>query len=126
MSQQRNSPHAKVAFACLLGALALASSACSVGVDAGYPAGDYDDYPSDAYIATTEPVYFNGRATYWYNNHWYYRDGNRWSHYDQEPPALASRRAASPPARRTYERPAASHVAARPAARTSGAARGRR
>ena len=70
-----------------------------------YPAGYYDDYPPDAYIATTEPVYFEGRAAYWYGGRWYYRDGGRWGHYDREPPALYQRRMQAPPVRRTYEEP---------------------
>jgi hypothetical protein len=37
------------------------------------------------YVASTEPVYYNGYAHYWYNNHWYYRDGARWRYYGAEP-----------------------------------------
>jgi hypothetical protein len=85
-----------------------ASTACTWGVGVGYPAAPgayYDDYPPDAYIATTEPVYFEGHAAYWYGNRWYYRDGARWSHYDREPPVLYQRRMQAPPVRRTYEQP---------------------
>ncbi|MEO7034706.1 MAG: hypothetical protein ABI548_12430 [Polyangiaceae bacterium] len=97
--------------ACLLGlgALALGASACTVGVgpdyapDGAYPPGAYGDYPPDEYIATTEPIYFDGRASYWYGNRWYYRDGARWNYYHREPAELARRRFAAPPARRTYE-----------------------
>ncbi len=87
------------------GVLALAfalleTGACAVGV--GYDG--YDTaYPSDAYIATTEPVYYDGRATYWYGGNWYYRDGGGWRHYDREPPALYQRRVQLAPARRNYE-----------------------
>jgi hypothetical protein len=31
--------------------------------------------PDDAYIATAEPVYYNGAAHYWYRDRWYYRTG---------------------------------------------------
>ncbi len=100
-------------------ALAVASAACDVGVAAGgyppgeYPPGYYDDYPPDEFIATTEPVYFDGHASYWYGDRWYYRDGGRWNHYDHEPPALYSRRNAAPIVRRTYE-PYRGHAVARP------------
>jgi hypothetical protein len=93
-----------------LGALAALSAGCTVGVvgDANYPPGEYpvgayDDYPPDAYIATADPFYFDGHASYWYGNRWYYRDGGHWAHYDHEPPALYQRRIQAPPARRSYE-----------------------
>jgi hypothetical protein len=62
------------------------------------------DPPPPEYVATSEPVYYEGHATYWYNGHWLWRDehGN-WNHYDREPPALAERRAHVPPARRSWE-----------------------
>ncbi len=41
--------------------------------------------PSDAFIATTAPVYYGGRASYWYGNRWYYRDGGAWRYYHHEP-----------------------------------------
>ena len=37
--------------------------------------------PDAAYIATAEPVYYNGAAHYWYRNHWYYRNGGTWAGY---------------------------------------------
>ena len=48
--------------------------------------------PPAAYIATSEPVYFEGRPHYWYNNQWYYRDHGRWSYYRSEPRFLYERR----------------------------------
>ena len=69
---------------------------------AGYSDGDY---PPDAYIATADPFYYDGYATYWYGGRWYYRDGGRWGHYDREPPGLYQRRIQAAPRRRTYERP---------------------
>jgi len=48
--------------------------------------------PPSAYIATTEPEYFEGRPVYWYNNNWYYRDHGRWSYYRSEPRYLRERR----------------------------------
>ncbi len=92
------------------GALAVgAALACTAAcggfeVTGEYPAGYSDDgYPPDAYIATTEPVYFEGHAAYWYGGFWYYRDGGRWSHYGREPPGLYQRRMQAAPARRNYE-----------------------
>jgi hypothetical protein len=37
--------------------------------------------PDDAYIATAEPVYYNGAAHYWYRDRWYYRNGRSWAWY---------------------------------------------
>lgn len=48
--------------------------------------------PPAAYIATTQPEYFEGRPVYWYNNNWYYRDHGRWSYYRSEPGYLRDRR----------------------------------
>ena len=40
------------------------------------------------FIATASPVYFDGHATYWYGDHWYYRDGGAWRYYNDEPSHL--------------------------------------
>jgi hypothetical protein len=91
----------------MLLAVALSAAAVGCGVEAGadYPVNDYGGgYPPDGYIATTEPVYYGGYATYWYGGSWYYRDGGgRWGHYDREPAALAQRRMQGGPVRRRYE-----------------------
>jgi hypothetical protein len=51
-----------------------------------------------AVIATATPVYFENRPTYWYDNHWYYRDANRrWTYYRNEPPYLRAQRMSHPP-----------------------------
>lgn len=97
-----------IACAATLGATTLigaANTGCGVEMGAEYPAGDDGDYPSDGYVATTEPVYYGGHASYLYNNRWYYRDGGRWGRYNREPAALAQRRMQGAPARRTYESP---------------------
>jgi hypothetical protein len=99
----------------------VATAGCGVEVGAAYPGGYDDGYPPDAYIATTEPVYFEGHAAYWYGGRWYYRDGGRWNHYDREPPGLYQRRMQSPPRQRTYE----SRPMRRPAGRTAGHPEGR-
>jgi hypothetical protein len=93
----------------VLGLIAVSSAGCAVGVDGEYPEGyygpdgAYDDYPPDAYIATTDPVYFDGHASYWYGNRWYWRDGGHWNHYDHEPAGLYSVRMHGTPAHRMYE-----------------------
>jgi hypothetical protein len=60
--------------------------------------------PPPEYIATTDPVYYEGHATYWYAGHWNWRDPRgAWNHYDHEPPSLADRRSHAPPVRRSWE-----------------------
>jgi hypothetical protein len=49
--------------------------------------------PPPAYIATTQPEYFEGRPVYLYNGQWYYRDEHGWNYYRNEPPYLRDRRA---------------------------------
>jgi hypothetical protein len=44
--------------------------------------------PPAEYIATAEPVYYEGHAAYWYGNRWYYRNGGGWGHYEGEPAFL--------------------------------------
>jgi hypothetical protein len=111
----------RLVYAVGIGATFVASAGCGLEVGATYPGIGYDDYPPDGYIATTEPVYFDGRPTYWYGGRWNYREGGRWSHYDREPPGLYQRRMQGPPVRRTYEpsrgRPAAAHFGGRPGGR---------
>ena len=63
-----------------------------------------DGYPPAVYIATAEPVYFEGHATYWYGNRWYYQDGGAWRSYRAEPARLRESRARHEPARQFYGR----------------------
>jgi hypothetical protein len=51
-----------------------------------------DDWPTGTYVASYEPVYYNGFAHYFYHNHWYYRDHGAWRGYDHEPGFLHDRR----------------------------------
>ncbi len=89
--------------------LVLASSAAclsgcgGVEVSGEYPVGYADGYPPDEYIATTEPIYYEGHAAYWYGGLWYYRDGGRWGHYDREPAGLYARRMGGGGGRHNYE-----------------------
>lgn len=96
--------------AAVLCAAAASTSACEV---AAYPDGGYveADYPPPDFVATVQPVYYEGHAAYWYNGRWFYRDGGHWAHYDREPAALAPRRAQfNAGARVNYARPSARSV----------------
>ena len=96
-------------FARLLGvALIFGAAGSALGCEvAAYPGNYYGDYPPAAYIATTDPYYFDGQAAYWYNNRWFYRNGNGWGGYAHEPAGLAVRRSQGGPARVNYGRNAA-------------------
>jgi uncharacterized membrane protein YgcG len=59
-------------------------------------------FPSAAFLATVEPVYYEGHAAYWYMNRWRYRDGQGWHSYGAEPPYLMNRRFHSAPGRWYY------------------------
>jgi hypothetical protein len=86
---------------CVLG---VGISACVPVVPVGPEVG-VDVYPPGAFIATASPVYFEGRAAYWYGNRWWYRDGGAWRFYGNEPAYLRSYRARVPaPARQYYGR----------------------
>ena len=112
----------RIAWAVTGGAMLVATAGCAWEVGAGYPSVYYEEYPPDAYIVTTEPVYFDGHATYWYGAHWYYRDGGRWRYYEREPSGLHERRLQVLPTRRVYEAPPA-YPARRPSARPAGKSR---
>lgn len=58
--------------------------------------GDPAYYPSDGFVATEDPVYYDGQATYFYGGRWYYRNGGGWSAYRSEPAYLRQYRAAHP------------------------------
>jgi hypothetical protein len=48
--------------------------------------------PPSEVIATSEPVWYEGHAHYWYGGHWYWRDEHGgWQHYDHEPAYFAQR-----------------------------------
>jgi hypothetical protein len=89
--------------AVVLGAMIAASAGCGVEVGPEYPVGVYGDYPPDAFIATTEPFYYGGRANYWYGGRWNYRNGGGWGHYGGEPAGLHQQRMQGAPRQRTYE-----------------------
>jgi hypothetical protein len=60
--------------------------------------------PPAAFVATSAPVYYEGHASYWYGNRWYYRDGGAWRYYHNEPAHLRERRAQHEPQRQLYGR----------------------
>jgi hypothetical protein len=80
----------RAAFACFLLLTAAGATGCADEVAVAGP--EVAVYPSDAYIATAAPVYYEGRPAYYYGNRWYYRDGGRWGYYRNEPAYLQSRR----------------------------------
>ena len=66
--------------------------------EAPLPPAVYVDPIPPVVIAGIDPIYYGGRPTYWYNNHWYYRDGGRWTFYGREPRGLYERRGRGLPA----------------------------
>ncbi len=60
-------------------------------------------FPPAAFIATSAPVYFEGHATYWWGNQWYYRDGRNWRAYREEPAYLHEYRGHHVATRQHYE-----------------------
>jgi hypothetical protein len=38
--------------------------------------------PTAAYVASYEPMYYNGMAHYWYRDRWFYRDHGAWRWYE--------------------------------------------
>jgi hypothetical protein len=48
--------------------------------------------PPPAYVASYEPVYYNGSAHYLYRDRWFYRDHAAWRGYEHEPRFLHDRR----------------------------------
>jgi hypothetical protein len=86
-------------------AIAPAIGALALVFLTGAPAAAQWAPPPPEFIASTEPVYYEGHAAYWYGGRWFWRDEHGgWGHYDHEPPFLADRRAHFPPPRRSWER----------------------
>jgi len=59
-------------------------------------------FPPAAFIATSRPVYYEGHATYWYQNRWHYRNGRSWRTYRAEPRYLHEYRSHREPERHYY------------------------
>jgi hypothetical protein len=81
----------KLAAAGSLALISLGTTGCF-----GEVYGDPAYYPSDGIVATEDPVYYDGQATYFYDGRWYYRDGANWSYYRSEPGYLRQYRTAHP------------------------------
>ena len=69
----------------------LRGALCACALGTGLAAGDARAQveivvgpPADI-LATTAPVYFEGRPAYWWGGRWYYRDGPGWRFYGAEP-----------------------------------------
>jgi hypothetical protein len=60
-------------------------------------------FPPSSFVAVNTPVYYEGHATYWYGNQWYYRDGRQWRAYHQEPVYLHEYRGRHMAAQYHYE-----------------------
>ena len=43
-------------------------------------------------VESSPQVVYEGRPTYYYQDHWYYRDGPSWRYYREEPSVLIERR----------------------------------
>ncbi len=100
----------------------LSLGGCYAGTGYAVVSDDYDDLPPD-FVVTAQPYYFEGRPTYWYHDHWHYRDGNQWRYYRSEPAPLSALRNQprfSRQAPRTYERPSHPPPPARPQAPRGG------
>jgi hypothetical protein len=60
---------------------------------AGYSAdARAQEMPPGSYVASYEPVYYNGFAHYLYRGHWFYRDHGAWRGYASEPGFLRDHR----------------------------------
>jgi hypothetical protein len=75
----------------------------AVGLVSGSSSAQVVVYPPAEYVATAEPVYYEGHAAYWYGDRWYYRDAHGWQYYHGEPGYLRDWRARGPVYRRYYE-----------------------
>jgi len=43
-------------------------------------------------IEASPSVVYGGRLVYWYENHWYFREGDAWHYYVEEPRMLRHHR----------------------------------
>jgi hypothetical protein len=61
-------------------------------------------FPPALFRATTTPVYYEGHASYYYQNRWHYRDGRGWQSYQEEPRYLRDYRSQHEQPRHYYGR----------------------
>ena len=60
--------------------------------------------PPAAFVATAEPVYFEGRPAYWWGGRWYWRERGAWRYYHEEPVYLREWRGRRVPGHVFYKR----------------------
>jgi hypothetical protein len=60
--------------------------------------------PPAWFISTAAPVYYDGHVLYWYGDRWYFRHGNSWRYYTEEPVHLREYRRQHRPVRYFYGR----------------------
>jgi hypothetical protein len=77
--------------------LALACAALSLGGCYAYAEppvvyADASEAPVEVEIQSYPQTQYEGRPVYLYRDRWYYRDGNRWQYYRQEPVQLNRQR----------------------------------
>jgi hypothetical protein len=77
--------------ACITASTALLLSVVVYSRDSGAQTVVVEGPPS-AYVASYEPIYYNGWAHYWWRDHWYYRDHGAWHWWDKEPAFLHDHR----------------------------------
>jgi hypothetical protein len=61
-------------------------------------------FPPFGFVATTPPIYYEGRPHYWYHNRWWYRDGDNWRYYREDPYYLRHYWSSHQPYRHYYGR----------------------
>jgi hypothetical protein len=87
--------------------LGLSAAGCYATVDDPVGYAEVTDAPVDVDVAPY--VIYEGRTTYYTGGRWWYRDGDRWAYYHNEPEQLQRQRAyvqRAPAARRVVRAPA--------------------
>jgi hypothetical protein len=74
-------------------ACALASSGCETTArEEPVTSAVVEVGPPFEHVRLAPLIVYEGRAVYWYNNHWFFREGGRWGYYRTEPFALRPHR----------------------------------
>jgi hypothetical protein len=78
------------------GVFAALTSGCGLfgggGVVVRTPAPYVEVASAPVEVETSPQVVYEGRPTYYYQDHWYYREGPNWRYYREEPSVLIERR----------------------------------
>lgn len=88
MAQLKTTKAFAVATAILLCGAALPLTGCTVTTEPAYA--EVDTAPPN--IETYPSTVYEGQTVYLYNDHWYYRHGDRWAYYRREPEYLTHQR----------------------------------